>query len=192
MHDLPPDKALLYWIPSGLVAIGMLITLLCSFWKFHKRKLFMRQLQQEYMEVNLAIKRPRIGAIRCNTHGARWEDLMASLSSSNFPNIGPYFRHINQVKTLNPCGMYFNYTKFIYLNSYQLTIYYFSAIKITACLYPTYDFIYHSSLFLLLFEFIVFLYLFTFFGSILEGGVACLFVCLWPKNLQFCTRTDRL
>ncbi|XP_071155939.1 uncharacterized protein [Mytilus edulis] len=104
MHDLPPDKALLYWIPSGLVAIGMLITLLCSFWKFHKRKLFIRQLQQEYMEVNLAIKRPRIGAIRCNTHGARWEDLMASLSSSNFPNIGPYFRHINQVKTLNPCA----------------------------------------------------------------------------------------
>ncbi|CAC5380373.1 unnamed protein product [Mytilus coruscus] len=104
MHDLAPDKALLYWIPSGLVAIGMFITLLCSFWKFHKRKVFIRQLQKEYMEVNLAIKRPRIGAIRCNTHGAKWEDLMASLSSSGFPNIAPYFRHINQVKNFNTCG----------------------------------------------------------------------------------------
>lgn len=102
MHDLPVEKALLYWIPSILVAIGMFITLLCSFWKFHKRKMFIRQLQLDYMEVNLEVKRPRIGAIRCNTHGAKWDDLMASLSLNN--NFPASFRQLGHIKSLKQYG----------------------------------------------------------------------------------------
>jgi len=53
----------------------------------------------EYVEVNLAVKRPRIGAIRCNTHGATWEDLMASLSSSGFLSIKPYLRPTSKLRS---------------------------------------------------------------------------------------------
>lgn len=52
----------------------------------------------EYVEVNLAVKRPRIGAIRCNTHGAKWEDLMASLNSSGFLSIKPYLRPTSKLR----------------------------------------------------------------------------------------------
>jgi hypothetical protein len=99
MQSLPPEQAILYWIPSICVAIGMFITLLCSFWKFHKRKMVIRKLQMEYVEVNLAVKRPRIGAIRCNTHGAKWEDLMASLSSSGFLSLKPYLRPTSKLRS---------------------------------------------------------------------------------------------
>lgn len=65
----------------------------------------------EYVEVNLAVERPRIGAIRCNTHGATWEDLMASLSSSGFLSIKPYLRPTSKLRSTMKHGNLSNWIK---------------------------------------------------------------------------------
>lgn len=80
----------MYLVPSILIVIGMTVTLSYSFWKYHKRKMIIRKMQHDYLEVFLSVKRPRIGALRCNTHFTKWSDMAQSLSHSDFNRLSRY------------------------------------------------------------------------------------------------------
>ncbi|XP_033731008.1 uncharacterized protein LOC117320544 [Pecten maximus] len=78
-------EAFLYWIPSLFIVLTMILVLCASFWRFHRKKMMKRVLQYDYLEANLDVKRPRIGAIHCFSHEAHVSDLTMSLSSNDLP-----------------------------------------------------------------------------------------------------------
>ncbi|XP_060067969.1 uncharacterized protein LOC132548165 [Ylistrum balloti] len=85
LSELPVGEAFLYWIPSLFIVLTMVVVLCASFWRFHRKKMMKRVLQYDYIEANLDVKRPRIGAIHCFSHEARISDLTMSLSSGDLP-----------------------------------------------------------------------------------------------------------
>lgn len=85
LRDLPLGEAFLYWIPSLLIVVIMVVVLCVSFWRFRRKKMTKRKSHYEYMDANLNVKRPRIGGIHCFSHEYRITDLTLSLASHDLP-----------------------------------------------------------------------------------------------------------
>ncbi|XP_061164913.1 uncharacterized protein LOC133173856 [Saccostrea echinata] len=87
MHKLDPETAFLYWIPTISIFLIMTIFLGASFWRYRRKKERSRQSQRDYLDLAFSIKRPRIGALSCHTHGNQWTELMQSFSTSQIKSI---------------------------------------------------------------------------------------------------------
>ncbi|XP_048772371.2 uncharacterized protein LOC125678172 isoform X2 [Ostrea edulis] len=87
MHNLDPGTAVLYLIPTISIFLTMTIFLSFSFWRYRMKKEKARQSQRDYLDLDFAMERPRIGALSCQTHGHHWTDLMQSFSASQIRNI---------------------------------------------------------------------------------------------------------
>ncbi|KAK3591683.1 hypothetical protein CHS0354_040610 [Potamilus streckersoni] len=74
---IPAENIFYSWFPTVFLGIFMVVFLLISFTRYHRKFIRKRNAHNEYLEYQLAAKHPRIGSSLCKTHIYLYDDLAA-------------------------------------------------------------------------------------------------------------------
>ncbi|KAL3855245.1 hypothetical protein ACJMK2_014461 [Sinanodonta woodiana] len=94
---IPGENIFYSWFPTVFLGIFMVVFLIVSFTRYHRKFVRKRNAHNEYLEYQLAAKHPRIGSSLCKTHNNGYTEVIAPVGFDAFGHVLADGEHIKEL-----------------------------------------------------------------------------------------------